>query len=158
MNLLKRCSAVWMVIKTYFLYWVHLFWWMPTKRMHQNFDFAVLRSQCGTENTSCMCNMQNNSALNSVHYCFLQISKKWTMPAIWLDTCVAPLSEPRMKLINNVVASQISQRAIKGIDEDFPLNLGAFLVAGLLGCLKKACCAAVLLWGSWKLMHVVLGQ
>lgn len=60
------------------------------------------------------------------------------MAAVWLHTCVAPVSEPRTKPINNAVASQISQRAIKRIDGYFPLSWGVVcVVVVLLGCLKR---------------------
>lgn len=60
------------------------------------------------------------------------------MAAVWLHTCVAPVSEPRTKPINNAVASQISQRAIKRVDGYFPLSWGVVcVVVVLLGCLKR---------------------
>lgn len=57
-----------------------------------------------------------------------------------------------------MVASQISQCAIKGIDEDFSLNSGPFLVVGVLGCLKKVLlCSRERDENSENLIHVVLG-
>lgn len=54
---------------------------------------------------------------------------------------------------------QIYQRAIKGIDEDISLSSGAFLVAGVLGCLKKVLlCSRETAENSENLMHVVLGR
>lgn len=60
-------------------------------------------------------------------------------------------------LIGHVLL-HLSQRAINGIDEDFSLSSGPFLVAGVLGCLKKVLwCSRETAENSENLMHVVLG-